>query len=219
MPNWVTTRLYAAPQVIEALLDDNDNVDFNKIVPFTGLNLKGFGISDTAEDVAKNACGIPVSSHPLIGLLEELKRKKADIRKISDFDFHQVLDMLRNYRACGYLHIMDFARNEWGTQWNARETLRVSDNVIEFETPWDCPKPVLVKLSLKFPDDHINVKYADEDLGSNCGSYDLLNGEVHNESIAPNWREMNVKQRKSWRAFACAIRGVTDLKDDEKDNK
>lgn len=34
MPNWVTNEVHADdPAVIRALLDENDNVDFNKIIP------------------------------------------------------------------------------------------------------------------------------------------------------------------------------------------
>ena len=40
-----------------------------------------------------------------------------------------------------------------------------------------------------------NVEYADEDIGSNCGSYECLNGEVINEQVGDA-------------AFACALKGI-----------
>ena len=36
---------------------------------------------------------------------------------------------------------------------------------------------MLIALSKKFPDVLIEVDYADEDLGYNCGSFELKNGE------------------------------------------
>lgn len=61
----------------------------------------------------------------------------------------------------------------WGTKWNASDVVveQESDEkvVITLETAWSHPLPVFVFLAMSFPDIKINLKYADEDLGSNCG--------------------------------------------------
>lgn len=40
----------------------------------------------------------------------------------------------------------------------------------------------MVELSKQYPNSEISVDYADEDIGSNCGSYVLKNGELINKS-------------------------------------
>ena len=58
----------------------------------------------------------------------------------------------------------------WGTKWNAKYT-HIDDEVIEFETAWSAPMPILSKLSEKYPDIEFDYKYADENIGSNFGHY------------------------------------------------
>lgn len=75
----------------------------------------------------------------------------------------------------------DWCVNNWGTKWNACETYRNSDDEVEFETAWGCPFEVLKELSKQYKDVEIDVQYADEDIGSNCGEFVLLNGEIKEE--------------------------------------
>lgn len=74
---------------------------------------------------------------------------------------------------------MDFARDMWGTKWNAYSQV-VDDRTtrLEFDTAWSHPFPVIEALSRQFPDEPIHVQYADEDLGSNLGEYTILNGNI-----------------------------------------
>ncbi|MFV3292566.1 hypothetical protein ACNFBR_28015 [Pseudomonas sp. NY11955] len=39
--------------------------------------------------------------------------------KLSDVNFEQFVQMLRNHRKTEYMHCMDFSRHAWGTKWNA----------------------------------------------------------------------------------------------------
>ena len=48
---------------------------------------------------------------------------------------------------------------------------------VNFKTPWNTPTCAIVELSRKFPYANIRVKYADEDIGSNCGWYALCKGD------------------------------------------
>lgn len=66
----------------------------------------------------------------------------------------------------------------WGTKWNASGTEVIDDTTVEFDTAWSTPEPIPQMLSLKFPDTYVSVKYADEDLGHNCGFYTYLNGDL-----------------------------------------
>lgn len=76
----------------------------------------------------------------------------------------------------------DWCCKNWGTKWNSSGALIVDDNTYEFDTAWSTPYEVLVELSKQFPNSTISVDYADEDIGNNCGSYVLKNGELLEET-------------------------------------
>lgn len=81
-------------------------------------------------------------------------------------------------------------REFWGTKWNAYDT-RVEGGdgdvaVVTFETAWSHPAPVIEALARRFPDIRIEVAYADEDLGSNVGSYVIEDGQVVDENFPAN---------------------------------
>ena len=214
MPNWVTNKLSAPSHVIAAMLNDKGEVDFNTIAPFQGPR-KYDSISCAAEQAAEIMCGIPINSHPLIGALEASNRARFDIKELREDCFQQFVGFLENYRACGYLHSMDFARKVWGTKWNACEpTANPGEGWAQFETAWTCPKGVLRELSKRFPDDEITVTYADEDIGSNCGTYTLKAGQVVAQDIAPPWRGMTEEQQAKWSAFAYEVTGQTPEPED-----
>jgi hypothetical protein len=82
------------------------------------------------------------------------------------------------YDYCWY----EWNVENWGTKWNAYDakvTPAAGDLVeVRFDTAWSHPYPVIEALSLKFPEEPITVVFADEDLGCNLGSYEILNGEV-----------------------------------------
>ena len=81
---------------------------------------------------------------------------------------------IKRYKARDWY---DWSIENWGTKWNAGDTI-VDDESIEFETAWSTPVPVFVELSKRLKDISIIVHYADEDIGSNCGSLVIVNGEV-----------------------------------------
>lgn len=215
MPNWITNKVQAPSHVIRAMLNADSKVDFNTAAPFDGPN-KYDGICMDAEMAAEIACGIGVDTHPLVGALQASSRERFDLRKMSDESFQQMIGMLENYRACGYLHSMDFARKVWGTKWNACEqTAEPEKGRCEFETAWACPMGVFQKLSERFPEDAINVTYADEDIGSNCGTFTLKAGQIIKQDIAPSWRDLDEAGQAKWRAFAYQVKNWHPETEDE----
>lgn len=67
--------------------------------------------------------------------------------------------------------------DNWGTKWNAySQDLHVDEGWVKFETAWSHPFPVVFELSKRFPDDVIDVEFADEDLGYNVGVYKVKGG-------------------------------------------
>lgn len=218
MPNWVTNQIAAPKHVIEAMLNADGRVDFSTMAPFPGPNDAWNGIRLDAEEAAQIICGVPMDDHPLVAALQAGNRSRFDIKKLDDEGFKQFVGMVENYRACGYLHSMDFNRKVWGTKWNACEPTADPDaGTATFETAWNCPTPVLIELSKRFPTDGITVTYADEDIGSNCGTFSLLAGEMVASDEAPSWRDMSDADKAKWRAFACKVKGrdLADYEDDE----
>lgn len=77
----------------------------------------------------------------------------------------------------------------WGTKWNAYDARILADvdgmTKLRFDTAWSHPRPIIDKLSAMFPDETIRVRYADEDLGSNLGTYTIRGGAMSD----PNFPE------------------------------
>ena len=72
--------------------------------------------------------------------------------------------------------------NNWGTKWNAYDTIVELDEetgfgIIKMETAWSHPFPVMEALMNKFPEDTFYVEWADEDTGYNVGEYKVQEGE------------------------------------------
>lgn len=79
----------------------------------------------------------------------------------------------------------------WGTKWNGYETDRVSDELLTFETAWSTPIPIFEALAAKFPDEEFSVKWADEDLGYNCGTMQAADGDLSVSEIQGGSEEAN----------------------------
>ena len=96
----------------------------------------------------------------------------------------ELTETLENYIK-GFFNIKRYGKRDWyewsienwGTKWNAGATV-VDSDVIEFQTAWSTPIPVFVELSKRLKDVAITVDYADKDIVSNCGTLEILNGEV-----------------------------------------
>jgi len=210
MPNWVTTHVSAPKHVIDSMINEEGRVDFRLVLPISLPHAGWHYVIGDAETAAERVLNTELSNDPMIGALEAANRARVDVSKLSDESFSQFTGMLENYRATGYLHEMDFARKEWGTKWNASDTqANPEDGKVTFDTAWACPTPVLKSLSKKFPTEEIKVRFADEDIGSNCGEFTLRGGEYTMQNIAPSWREMTHEQQQKWCAFAYEVKGWT----------
>jgi hypothetical protein len=216
MPNWVTNKIEAPEHVIRAMMNSEGRIDFRMAAPFPGPHDDWDGIYGDAETAAQAVLDIALSDNPLLAMLEKSNRERIDIARMSEDSFRQFVGMLENYRACGYLHSMDFARKGWGTKWNACEPIAEPDEGrCKFDTAWSCPTGALMKVSERFPDDTITVTYADEDIGSNCGTFTLKAGQVVEQDIAPPWRDMTDAEKARWEAFACEVKGRSLEPDEE----
>ncbi|HIF9442162.1 TPA: hypothetical protein ACX6SK_002417 [Photobacterium damselae] len=67
---------------------------------------------------------------------------------------------------------------------------------IVFFTAWGHPEKIMLAMSKKYPDIYFKIRFADEDLGRNCGVYILKDGklfdiklDIANEEAALNYAE------------------------------
>lgn len=221
MPNWITNKVKASQAVIAAMTNsETGRIDFDRILPFPGPHFFDT-IGCRAEDVAAILVGAPISDHPLLAKLEQHNRASINLTLLGEEEREQIKKMLENHAACGFLHSMEFAREKWGSKWNACECEFDIDDpgFVQFETAWSCPTPVFIALSNRFPADRIEVVFADEDIGSNCGSFALLGGKVIDEDLAPRWDDMSASDKAKWKAFARAVKGYGPEEEGELSNE
>lgn len=233
MPNHVTTVLSVDQKdtaVIEALLNEKGELDFEKIVPMPKIFERfGEGVpclnsvlyNDFHHFIQMRNTDSPkgekikfVIEHVLFMGKEPVSLTKGDNTALTEsevenlttefFDTverlpevypktHKVIAessefrdnkaALTNELVClaltGEKDPLSWSRKYWGTKWNGYdETTNDDKTSITFDTAWTSPFELIKALSKKFPTAEISVKYADEDLGSNCGYYLMLNGEI-----------------------------------------
>ena len=131
-----------------------------------------------------------IKKYTLDELEEYAKRFEKELKKttkdIDDIDYKSL--GVKNFEDLGNLYIdniirykadswYDWSCENWGTKWNSARTYRVSDNEVEFETAWNCPINIFKELSKQFKNVEIEVSFADEDMGYNCGYFTMLNGD------------------------------------------
>ena len=215
MPNHIINKVSAPAHVLTSLINGDGRIDFGKIIKFEG-EFPWDGISGNAETAAERTLGLPLDSHPLVGILQQSHRDRADVSKLDDESFEQFVQMLRNHRKTGFMHCMDFARQAWGTKWNAySQKVDVEGCSLSFETAWRAPVPVFKALSAPHPTEEITVVFSDEDIGSNCGTLKLKAGELVQQDCAGPWGQMSKADQEKWRAFALEVTGRTDDEDQD----
>lgn len=83
----------------------------------------------------------------------------------------------------------------WGTKWGAYEcitTVGKTQIIFEFQTAWSPPIPILQKLTLLGYD--FECRYADEDLGNNCG---IINYNHHEKELSEQ-TEYAIPNSRAW---------------------
>lgn len=222
MPNWVRNNVTFSgnEEVIERMMNEikgereDQHIDFNKIAPIPkeleGTRSPTLIISQEEYDkqeerIAKNEL---TEGEQIFGISRGITQEMAD-------DFKQ---------RFGFTDWYGWQNYNWGTKWNACDSIELGDG-IEFNTAWSTPFELLVKLSEKYPEVTINVRYADEDFGYNVGEYTLLNGEEIETNIPEGGtREsyimaMEVQYGDVSDYFDCNEEIFTDIYVDEDDDE
>jgi hypothetical protein len=197
MPNWVRNKVsFEGPSdKIESMLDsiksvnkngDLNFIDFDKIIPMpeslkiesgtstdTGIALVKYLNGDCSE--LKKMLSYQWVTNAGIKTVEELFE---DFKKRDNYNstIEQGKKAIFNFENYGHNDWYSWSVDNWGTKWNAGDT-SYNGGVLEFETAWSTPEPVMIELSDMNPDITFTVEYADEDIGSNCGKYTLKGGD------------------------------------------
>jgi len=177
MPNHVTNIIEVQnPDVLARLQSKASKVDFDLLIPFP-VELQNI----TSEHV------VVVSNEEADAINKEKNSEvyAAQVGWTSEtrhaISFEDQVELVLNFGPA--LDWYSWNISHWGTKWNAysiREELNYSTTSgvgIQFDTAWSHPFPVIEELSKHFPDEIITVHFADEDTGSNYGSYVIVNGE------------------------------------------
>ena len=125
--------------------------------------------------------------------------------------------VLNNILKYGYTGWYAWRGDHWGTKWTANEVsiyttshtrLGMEAHVL-CQTAWDCPAQIVVALSKNFPTLTFALEFADEDLGSNCGRFALINNVEQLGSISydySDWKD-DPKLKREAITFACNVWG------------
>jgi hypothetical protein len=197
MPNWVKNKVsFEGPSdKIESMLNsiksvgkngDVSYIDFEKIIPMPeSLKIDSGSLTDNGIALIRYLNGDDTDLKKMLSYqwvikagIKTVEDLFEDFKKRSDYDktVEQGKKAIFNLDNYGYNDWYSWSVNNWGTKWNAGET-SYDGEVLEFETAWSTPEPVIIELSDMYPDITFIVEYADEDIGSNCGRYTLKGGQ------------------------------------------
>ena len=183
MPNWVINKV--------TFTGSKENVfDFQQIIPMPdSLNV-------TAGSDEKFAISCAKSFKK--GNMEPTKEYEESTWQKKHKTFQEWVELglqyLDNMKKYGAYDWYDWRCWHWGTKWNSCDATWYGDNMVAFDTDWSTPLPIYQKLAKLFPDVEIDVDYADEDLGNNCGTI-WCSGEDYSVDVKDDFE------------FACAVHG------------
>lgn len=223
MPNHVTNVLTIEDQggtsisIIRAqFLNDKKCVDFDVIKPVPPC-LKDFEPHSSILSRAAAALGLlpdpdSLGANDLVTVTKRLELSNA-LRNVTtkarDEDIPMIVRAIQNYAECGYMYWYDWNQKNWGTKWNAygQPDCGFAEDIIEFrfETAWSHPNRLIEALSRRLPTVTFGVKYADEDIGSNCGTYRIRSGTPYDVDIAPRFADQSELEKRRWAEFAFRI--------------
>lgn len=99
-----------------------------------------------------------------------------DLSKLNPFLAHSNIG-IKEHGLFGNNNWFDWSVINWGTKWNACNTVLITSNTIEFRTAWDAPIPVIIALSKLFPETKFGLTVEYE------GGYPTHRGTIKNGVI------------------------------------
>lgn len=197
MPNWVQNEIIfenASDEKVAALIrelkaateTDESAFDFNKLIPMPeALNVESGSHQDWAiAYYVTDRLMKPVERTNLAELISNsfnadwakdvVARLKEMIKTGTEMDWDKLYEDGKQYifnrENYGCYTWYDWCRRNWGTKWNACEPIWcLEEGILYFQTAWSAPFPVIEALAQKYPDLEFTHRWADEDIGNNCG--------------------------------------------------
>lgn len=123
---------------------------------------------------------------------------------------------LKNKQDHGFTDWYDWSVHNWGTKWCAYEHEGFEDKVslkkaiqegfvvIRFDTAWGAPLPIIEKVAGMFKEHELYFRWADEDIGSNCGHFKLRNGDPVDVDMPED--DMSKEEQGKWNLFALSVK-------------
>ena len=218
MPNYVKNivTITATKEQLDNLLNEvkseDSCFDFNKIIPMPkSLDIESGSRTQLSYDYHSYK-----RNKELLPVLESYFKKYQE--EIKDNDFEKFLEYLlkekivdekyaktvyENKEKYGHMDWYSWSLSNWGTKWNAIEPI-IQDNIIEFNTAWSSPLPIIQKLATMFPKLNITHMWADEDIGNNTGIIEYEMGEVLFEEDVQNYSSQAYEiYKKCWDDCDC----------------
>jgi hypothetical protein len=200
MPNHITNilRIEASEELtaqikseIKSVDEEGEtrHIDFNKILPMPeSLNITSGSTTSNGIAILQYRAGDDTAIRGIMGYAwgKEFDTPEDLIEHMivkGSANLEEAQKALDNERLYGCRDWYGWSTSNWGTKWNAYSTNDTDVDEISFETAWSNPYPVIVALSVKYPEAVFHMRFADEDFGHNVGEYSLQNGDVVDENI------------------------------------
>lgn len=199
MPNYIINKIeiggdqFTIDELLSSVKSEDCYFDFEKIIPspesikiesgtITDMSLAVYEFEETGSDskLVEYLSYSWIKSQNITNISELYKYIKKNVYQedLGKKAFNNILQY-------GCKDWYEWNCKNWGTKWNSSDSSSYTDfngrGNISFQTAWSTPYPVIVELSKKYPTLSFIVKYADEDIGSNCGTYKLQNGNLLEE--------------------------------------
>ena len=137
------------------------------------------------------------------GYSEEVKKFMESIADATDYgtiDFNKIIPEPEYKNSNNWY---DWRIQNWGTKWNAYEQKKTEKpNELYFLTAWSTPRKIYEALTKNFPILTIEVDYADEDTGCNCGKMVFEDGKMV-AKLETQYSRYSVKLAKQiWKKYS-----------------
>lgn len=189
-------------EMFEFIESEEEAFDFNKVIPMPeALNIESGSKTDRGIELHLTALNPQIPDYGrdskmqldafyhLVAMLNSTRRfsrYRCDLTAAKRAEYTQytpeseLLEIgqkaITNFVLYGAPTWYEWCVAHWGTKWGAYSCCDTEDG-FSFQTAWSAPLPVIQRLSELFPELELTLKYADEDIGSNCGKVVFKGGE------------------------------------------
>ena len=198
MPNYVSNLVefsgdpVAVQNMLIAIKDDRyglGTIDFNKLIPMPeSLMIEAGSRTDKGLNAYRDFISVYTLENGITGLdLLHIPQQSEDafLRVRTDIqsdEWELGRQAFQNQLQYGAPTWYEWCIRNWGTKWNACGYEAGTDygtncKALWFETAWDAPVPVIEELARRFPEVDFTHRWADEDIGHNCGMHEYSAGE------------------------------------------